>query len=214
MSGADALRGRVALVTGAGAGAARAVALALGGAGAAVVANDVNPDRAGAVAAEIVAAGGRAVAWSADVGSRFQVGALIEHTRDVYGGLHVVVNGWRVNKRAPALALDEYDWRRVLEINLTGAFFVSQMAARVMADEGGGLIVHLLGPADPEATGQAPYLASQAGLAALGRALAVELAPLGVGSAVVSEADGPEQVVAAVLRLARGAPPGDSLAAG
>lgn len=175
------LRGRVALVTGAGEGAARATALALARTGAAVVVSDVNPNHVDAAAAEIAAIGGRAFPWEADVGNKFQVGTLIERARDEFGGLHIVVCGMQVNKSAPFLTLDEYDWRRVLEVNLTGAFFVSQMAARVMADEGGGVIVHLIGGLEtPGGVEQAAYTVSQAGLAALSAAMARELSPQGV----------------------------------
>src|SRR5690606_22743571 len=69
---------RVALVTGGGAGVGRAVALALAAAGAAVFVNDLNPGRADTVAEEIVALGGRAAGWQADVANRFQVGSMIE----------------------------------------------------------------------------------------------------------------------------------------
>ncbi len=194
------LHGRVALVTGAGEGAARSAALALAGVGAAVVVSDVNPNRVDTVAAAITAAGGRAFAWEADVGNKFQVGAMIERVRDEFGGLHIVVCGMQVNKCAPFLTLDEYDWRRVLEVNLTGVFFVSQMAARVMADEGGGVIVHLIGGAGtPGGAEQVAYTVSQAGLAALSAAMAQELASLGVRVHAV-EVREDAAVAAAVLR--------------
>jgi NAD(P)-dependent dehydrogenase (short-subunit alcohol dehydrogenase family) len=134
------LSGRVALVTGAGEGIGRAVALVLAGAGAAVCVHDINPDRADAVVAAIQAQGGRAMAWVADVSNRFQVAAMIEALRDRLGGQQIVVNAAGVEKQTPFLRIDEYDWRRVLEINLTGAFFCTQLAARVMVDEGGGVV--------------------------------------------------------------------------
>ncbi len=170
------LTGRVALVTGAGQGAGRATALALAQAGAAVCASGVNPDRIDLVVESIQAAGGQAIAYTADVSNRFQVAAMIEATRDAFGGLHVLVNAAGVEKHAPLLSLDEYDWRRVLEINLTGAFFCTQLAGRVMAGEGGGIIV-TLDSAHPEGL---PNTASQAGIAGLTRAAARDLAPSGV----------------------------------
>jgi len=176
------LSGKVALVTGASEGVARAVALALAQAGAAVCVNDLNPDRAGDVAEAIEAEGGRAFAWVADVSNRFQAAAAIEQVRDVYGGLHILINGAGAERRAPFLQIDEYDWRRVLEINLTGAFFCTQLAARVMADEGGGVIVNLAGPAVRARTqpDNAPYTASKSGLIDLTRAAGRALAARGV----------------------------------
>jgi len=162
------LSGKVALVTGAGEGIARATAIALARAGAAVCANDLNPDRADTVVEAIEAAGGQAFAWVADVSNRFQAAATIEKLRDVYGGLHILVNGAGAERRAPFLTLDEYDWRRVLEINLTAA--------------GGGVIINLAstaGYALPKPD-SAVYAASKAGLIGLTREAARDLAPRGV----------------------------------
>lgn len=195
------MQGRVALVIGGGAGVGLAIAEALAGAGAAVLVSHVNPTLADSAAARIAAAGGRAAGWPADVGNKFQVAALIEHTRDVFGGLHSVVNAWAVNKRGPALLLDEYDWRRVIEVNLTGAFLVAQLAARVMADEGGGAIVQVGEPPAPDYA--AAYRASQAGAAALMAALDEELAGAGVRAVFVPGADDPALTVQAVLGALR-----------
>lgn len=176
------LAGRVALVTGAGEGVGEAVALALARAGAAVCVNDINPDRTDRVVDAIRALGGRATGWTADISNRFQVAAMIEHLRDEFGGLHIVVNAAGVEKRAPLLTVDEYDWRRVLEVNLTGAFFCTQLAGRVMADEGGGVIVNVAstaGYALPRAD-SAPYVASKAALIGLTRESARDLAAKGV----------------------------------
>lgn len=173
------LRGRVALVTSAGDGVGRAAALALGRAGAAVCANDMNPDRAERTAETIQQAGGQALAWTADVSNRFQVGAMIEAAREQFGGLHILVNAAGADKRAPLLTLDEYDWRRVVEITLTGAFFCTQLAARVMTQEGGGVIVNLL-DATPRGPEGAAYTASGAALSDLTGQAARVLAGQGV----------------------------------
>ena len=179
------LTGRVALVTGAGSGVGRAAALALAQAGAAVCVNDVNPDRVENVVESIRAAGGQVIGQTADSSNRFQVAALIEATRDAFGGLHILVNAAGVEKRAALLSLDEYDWRRVLDINLTGTFFCTQLAARVMADEGGGVIVNVGGAH----TGTPSYAASQAGIAGLTRAAARELAAHGIRVNAVQSAN-------------------------
>lgn len=173
------LSGKAAIVTGGGNGVGRAVALALGAAGAAVCVNDINPDTPEAVAAEITAGGGQAFAWQADVSNRFQVGSLIEEARDRYGEIDIVVNAAGVRKLGPMATLDEWDWRRVLDVNLTGTFFVTQLIGRVMTDEGGGVIVNIAsdaahpGPTDEGVS----FVASKAGVIGMTRQAAKELAP-------------------------------------
>jgi NAD(P)-dependent dehydrogenase (short-subunit alcohol dehydrogenase family) len=176
------LRGKVAIVTGAGAGVGRAIALALGKAGASVGVNDLNPDRADNVAEEIIAAGGQALPWQADISNKFQAAAFVENVRDRFTSLHIVVNAAGVQRASSFIKLDEYDWRRIIEVNLTGTFFVSQLVGRVLADEGGGVILNLASVYGHTLTlpDNAPYAASKAGVIALTRDMARELAPRGV----------------------------------
>jgi 3-oxoacyl-[acyl-carrier protein] reductase len=176
------LSGQAAIVTGAGADTGRAIALALAASGAAVVVNDINPDRADNVTAEIIAAGGRAIAWQADVANRFQVGSMVEAGRDAFGRIHILINAAGAMKLGAASQLDEWDWRRLLDVNLTGAFFCTQFAGRVMADEGGGVIVNIAAAAGhpnplPDGVG---YVASKSGLVGMTKQIAHEFAPLGI----------------------------------
>ncbi|NDJ75545.1 MAG: SDR family oxidoreductase [Chloroflexi bacterium] len=175
------LTGFVALVTGAGSGVGRATAEVLAGAGAAVCVHDVNPDRANQVLETIQAADGRAIAWTADVSNRFQVAAMIEAIREQLGGLQILINAARVHKETSLLLVDEYDWRRIVEINLTGAFFCTQLASRVMADDGGGVIVNVDGTSGSPVHGvSTAFATSQAGLLGLTRDAAYALAAKGV----------------------------------
>ncbi len=171
------------LVTGAGADVGRAIALAFAASGASVVVNDLNPDRVATVAAEIEAAGGHALPWQADVTNRFQVGSMIETARDHFGRIHMLINAAGAQSlTVPALRLDEWDWRRVLEVNLTGAFFCTQLLTRVMADEGGGVVVNIASTAghpDPLPQGIA-YVTSKAGMVGMTKQFARELAPMNV----------------------------------
>lgn len=173
------LSGKSAIVTGGGNGVGRAIALALGTAGAAVCVNDINMDTPDEVANLITQAGGRAFGWQADVANRFQVGSMIEEARDQFGKIDIVVNAAGVRKLGAMAKLDEWDWRRVLDVNLTGAFFVTQLIGRVMTDEGGGVIVNIAssgahpGPM-PEGVS---FVASKAGVIGMTRQAARELAP-------------------------------------
>jgi len=173
------LNNHAAIVTGGGTEIGRACALALARSGAAVCVNDLNPDSADSVAAEIQAAGGRAAAWQADISNRFQAAAMIENARDTFGRITILINAASVFRDGPFNKLDEWDWRRILDVNLTGAFFCTQLIGRVMADEGGGSIVNIASNAGHGRTlpDGISYVASKAGLIGLTQQSARELAP-------------------------------------
>ncbi len=170
---------QTAIVTGAGAGVGKAIALALADSGANVVVNDLNAERAESVADLISNSGIQAIDIQGDVSNRFQAASLIERARDIFGEINILINTAGVYKAEPLLNIDEWDWRRQLEINLTGTFFMSQLVGRVMADEGGGCIVNCTSTAGhPHAiTEGAGYIASKTGVVGLTKQLAHELAP-------------------------------------
>lgn len=167
--------GRVALITGGGAGIGLATAEAFGKAGASVCIMDVNPDKGERAAQAVIAAGGRAISFDGDVANRFQSSAAIEATRAAFGEIDYLINAAGVFKHGEALLLDEWDWRRVVDVNLTGTFFMSQLLGRVMADNGGGVMVNF------GAVGARPqgvsYVASKMGVIGLTQQLARELHP-------------------------------------
>ena len=176
------LSGHAALVTGAGADVGKAVALALAASGASVLINDINPDKIETLTEEIVSVSGRALPFHGDVANRFQASAMIEAARDAFGRVDILVNAAGVFKGGAMATLDEWDWRRVIDVNLTGAFFCTQLLGRVMAEEGGGVIVNIASTAGhpntlPEGIS---YVASKAGLIGLTRQSARELAPQGI----------------------------------
>ncbi|GAB4513859.1 MAG: 3-oxoacyl-[acyl-carrier-protein] reductase [Anaerolineae bacterium] len=176
------LTDQTAIITGGGSGQGRAIAEHLAQAGAAVVISDLNPDRVDATVEAITQAGGRALGLQGDVSNRFQVSNIIERTRDAFGRVHILVNAAGVYKPNDALhKLDEWDWRRQLDVNLTGAFFCTQLIGRVMGDEGGGVILSI---ATNVWSGSLPmgagYLASMSGIVGMMRQAARELAPGGI----------------------------------
>jgi 3-oxoacyl-[acyl-carrier protein] reductase len=179
--------GHAAIVTGAGGGIGRAVALALGAAGAAVVCGDINPDRAEVVAEAITVAGGKALAYQVDVANRFGAAGMIEAGRDAFGRISILVNAAGVYKAGALLTFDEWDWRRALDVNLTGTFFCTQLMSRVMGDEGGGAIVNIAsGAAYPNPIPQGvAYTASKVGVIGMSIQTAHELAGTGVRVNVV-----------------------------
>lgn len=175
------LEGKVALVTGAGRGIGRAIAARLAAAGATVVVNDLDEARAEEVAGEIAAAGGRAVAAVADVGSPLGVEAMFTRVAEVLGHLDVLVNNAGTGF-APQdfLDLGEAEWDRVLATNLKGAYLCIRAAVPLMMGRGGGVIVNLSSTSARGYRRQAAYSASKGGLVSLTRSLALELGAYGI----------------------------------
>lgn len=176
------LNEKVALVTGGGVGVGRAIALALGAAGASVFVVDINPDKCEEVADEIIAAGGKAQGWQADVSNKLLVGPMIEKLRDTFERIDIVVNAAGVEKISSLIKIDEWDWRRSMDVNINGTFFVTQLAGRVMVEEGGGVIVNIASTAGhtlPRKNSVA-YVTSKAAIVGLTKESAREFAALGV----------------------------------
>lgn len=173
------LSGQAAIVTGAGVGVGRAIALGLAAAGASVLVNDLNPDRADTVTRLIRETGGTAEPFQADIANRFQSAAMIEKARDAFGRIHILINAAGTYKGGSFLKLDEWDWRRILDVNLTGAFFCSQLLGRVMAEEGGGTIINLASAVKANPEGVA-FAASKAGIVAITQQAALEYAAVNV----------------------------------
>ncbi len=179
---AGALDGKVALVTGAGRNIRRAIALRLARDGAAVVVNG-RADRAAveAVAAEIAAAGGKAVAHLADVSDQAAVARMMLAAEGAFGGVDIAVCNAGLRRQTPFLEMAFGEWREILSVALDGAFIVAQAAAARMVRRGGGAIVGLSGISTHLGTPDRAHVsASKAGLEGLMRALAVELAPHGI----------------------------------
>ena len=168
-----------ALVTGGGAGRGRVIALALAASGASVAVGDLNIERAENTVEKIERLGGKAIALHVDVSNRFQTANMIESTRDAFGKIGILVNAAEVYHPEPMLTIDEWNWRRQLEVNVTGTFFCMQLAARVMADEGGGSIINLTSVEALRSTLPAGigFMAGKAGVIAMTRQAARELAP-------------------------------------
>lgn len=200
------LSGKVAIVTGAGHGPGAAIARALVEAGARVAVNDINPDRAYRVAAELRESGGTTLGVMADVANRFQCVHLIETTRNEWGRIDILVNCAAIAPVAPVLRMDEWELMRVLDVNVKGVFFMSQLAGRVMADQRRitpdykGMMLTLVAP-EPVDGGLAAYAATQAALPAFVRACAREFAPLGIAVNLIDVAGSPEATAAVAMSM-------------
>lgn len=179
---AGTLAGKVALVTGAGKNIGRAIALTLARDGARVVVNGRSDTEAlEAVAAEIRAGGGEALVQRADVSEEAAVAAMAAEVAARLGGVDILVCNAGLRRQTPFLEMSFAEWREILSVALDGAFLLARAFAPQMAARGGGAIVALSGISTHLGTpNRAHVSASKSGLEGLIRALAVELAPLGI----------------------------------
>ena len=166
---------KVALVTGAAQGIGRALALGLAAAGATVVCSDVRA--ADGTAQAIRDAGQVAYALVLDISVEEQVTGAMAFLDEI-GGIDLLVNNAGIFPRSPVLDLEPAEWDRVMAVNLRGTFLCSRAAAGRMRAQGrGGRIVNVTSGAAFVPTPQsAAYAASKAGIVALTRVLALELA--------------------------------------
>ena len=177
------LEGRRALVTGANSGIGQAIALALGDAGADVVVNYVaHPEAADTVVSQLAAKGRRALALHADVSNEADVDAMFKAMDAQWGGIDILVNCAGIDGvRALAQDAKMADWRRVVEINLFGAFDCARHALARMLAQGRGVILNISSVHEVIPwSGYSAYTASKAGLAMMTKTLAQEAAPHGV----------------------------------
>jgi len=171
------LKDKVALVTGASQGIGRVTALALAEAGAKVAVAARNAEKLNAVAAEISAAGGQALAVPMDVADAEQIKAGFKQVLEKFGKLDILVNNAAVTHDALALRMKLEDWDAVIRTNLTGAHLCSQQALGPMMRQRWGRIINVTSVvAQTGNAGQANYVAAKAGLIGLTKAIAVEIA--------------------------------------
>ena len=179
------LTGQVAIVTGASSGLGRASAIAFAKAGAKVAVNyNSSADKARAVVEEIEQAGGEAFACEADTSDEAAVLKLFDETVARFGGVDIVFANAGMQKDAPYAELSLEDWKRVIDVNLTGQFLVSRQAVRRFRTQGDRGVSRAIGKilfmnsvheTIPWA-GHANYAASKGGSGMLMRTLAQEVA--------------------------------------
>jgi len=204
------LKDKVIIITGAGKGSGRLLAKAFAERGAIVAANDISPINVENVVKEINQQGGRAKAYIEDVAKKVGVQNLINQVEDDFGRIDILINHAAVEPNVPLLNMDEWDWHRVLDVNLTGVFLMTQSAGRVMREQGGGMtplaslkdsvgangvtslaslkdsmgasgvIINLVTESTRDEKNEAAFVASMQGLAGFTRQAARELSPYGI----------------------------------
>jgi NAD(P)-dependent dehydrogenase (short-subunit alcohol dehydrogenase family) len=175
------LAGRVAIVTGGGRGIGRAIAIAMAGAGAGVAIGDL-ADGGKATANEIIAAGGRATAFTCDVSDPGQVQQLVAAAMADYGRLDVLVNNAGISGgsgRAHEVDIDV--WDRAVAVNLRGPFLCAKFAIPHLLEQDRAAIVNIASTYGIIGAPLAPaYCASKGGVVNLTRQLAVDYSPDGL----------------------------------
>ncbi len=182
------LAGQVAIVTGASRGIGRAAAVEIARQGASVLVNyQRNAAAAHEVVAAIVAEGGEALAYPADVADEAQVAGMVEACLDRWGRLDLLVNNAGITADAPLMRMKDEQWRTVIETNLTGVFLCCRAVLGPMRARRYGRIVNIGSLAGLAGNvGQVNYAAAKAGLVGLTRAIAREVALDGITANVVA----------------------------
>jgi NAD(P)-dependent dehydrogenase (short-subunit alcohol dehydrogenase family) len=172
------LGGKCAVVIGGTSGLGKAIALAIAEAGADVVAASRRKEETDQVAREIEALGRRSLRATVDVRDRSSIELLQRQVLERFGKVDILVNAAGITFKTPTLDCSEEDWTRVLDINLNGTWRSCQIFARTMIDQGFGKILNIASLSTFVAFNQvAAYGVSKAGVGALTKSLAIELAP-------------------------------------
>lgn len=196
------LKDKVVLITGAGKGKGRMLAEAFAEQRACVAANDISPINVDEVVNDILRQGGRAKAYVEDVAKKLGAQLIIKQVEDDFGQIDILINHAAVEPHVPLLEMDEWDWHRVLDVNLTGAFLMTQSVGRVMRAQGKGVIINLITESTRDERSEAAFVASMAGLRGFTRQAARELHPFGIRVHAVESTTG--DVVEKVFELLGG----------
>ncbi len=175
------LEGKIALVTGGARGIGREIVLLLASQGADIALCDVNLEQAEETAKEIRSSGRECLAFKTDVTDSKSVQEMVDKILDKFKKLDILINNAGITRDNLILRMSEEDWDKVIAVNLKGTFVCTKIASKVMLKQRSGRIINLasiigmMGNA-----GQANYAASKAGIIALTKSVAKELAPRGV----------------------------------
>lgn len=171
----DALKGRIAVITGGASGIGRATALLFAREGAALCIADLDQTGGRAVAESIREGGGRATYTPCDVTQTDDCQRTIEKTIRELGGLNILVNSAGIIRRASVIETGEAEWDRIMAVNVKSVFLLSKYAIAHMARAGGGVIINIASGwglvGGPKA---AAYCASKGAVVLLTKAMALD----------------------------------------
>ena len=177
------LQGKVALISGAGGPMGRAIAERFAAEGASLMLNDISGNRLGQAVDGIgakLAAGAGLESHRANVTQESEAEELVSHGREAFGRIDILVNvvgGIRGALFEPLSDMSAAHWDDTLDLNLKGTFHLSKRLGPLMVEQGYGRIVNFASTSYAGEDGQAHYAAAKAAVAAMTRAMAIELAP-------------------------------------
>jgi NAD(P)-dependent dehydrogenase (short-subunit alcohol dehydrogenase family) len=177
------MKGRTAIVTGAARGIGLGIATCLARKGASIVIADLDAEAARISAAALARdTGVEALGVACDVTQRPQVEEMVAETRRRFGGIDILVNNAGICPFIEVMEMSEEVFKRTIDVNLTGAFHCTQLAGRVMIEQGrGGRVVFITSlSVNVTASTQADYAASKAGLHMLMKSFAIALGRHGI----------------------------------
>ncbi|EFO78966.1 short-chain dehydrogenase/reductase SDR [Oscillochloris trichoides DG-6] len=172
---------KVAIITGAAQGVGRATALALAREGAAVVVVDADAASVQAVAEGVTSWGGRALALAADVANEADAARVAAETVATFGGIDLLINSATLQIAGSVESTPLDLWNRMISVNLTGVYLMARAVLPELRRHGGGVIINVAAlHALRGETGWAAYTASQGGVVALSREMALDYASEGI----------------------------------
>ena len=177
------LKDKVAIVTGAGRGLGKGIAMELAKEGAKVVIADVN--LADDTVKEIEAEGGTAACVKVNVAEQEDVQNMVKFAMDTYGRLDIMVNNAGINRDGMLHKMPKENWDSVIAIDLTGVFYGTQEALKIMREQESGRIINISSGSWLGNIGQANYAAAKAGVVGLTKTAARESAKKGITCNVI-----------------------------
>ncbi len=171
-------KNKIALIVGASSDLGRAAGQILSSAGYFIGVNDWAPEACEKVAREIIDKGGSAKAYPADPSKKLTFQTMLEHFLGEQGKIELLINASAIEPIATLIEMDEWDWRKTIDLNLSSVFVSSQSVGRVMRDLGGGKILNLT--RKPEESSSLAYRTAIASIHALSQEANSEFAPFNV----------------------------------
>jgi len=172
---------KVAAVTGGASGIGRVISMTLGMLGAKIAVMDIDEENGEKMIEELMSRGNEALFCKGDVSSEPEINRCMNTINTHFGGIDILVNNAGIARKTSLEELTLKQWKKIIEVNLTGAYICSKAALQYILNRGGGTIIMISsGSAITGTGGSVSYAASKGGINSLVRALSRELAPEGI----------------------------------